>query len=366
MDKQALQSVADTAAQQYLDDSTDPTAAVEKQAEKFGLTDEQTERVAHYTNQSINSALMEKNAYTDFPLADPEKIDRSASASEKVAFVPQVEDPQEKTASTESEKIHVSNGLFSKVADLYGASYQPSSDPERHGRSLLKAAEIVATEAMQDLKAHQRKLAESRKEMYEEVEKSIYEGTDPKTVIEGLEEKDVSKDIIEYILNRLEAEGMVPTSTYEDDGPYSEERRHLKSGRELKEDSPLAKAAEDVENYRKHVELDASSAILGMKVAKHAPEVAGTDSDAVHEKQAGVFTAVGKGLKNLFGGAAKMTGKGLKKGYEGLESAAKGIGKWTADDPLVRAPALGFGAYGAGQFAGDQKNDMSEPKQQFA
>lgn len=366
MDKQALQSVADTAAKSYIDDGTDPTKAVEKQAEKLDLTDEQTERVAHYTNQNINAALMEKNAYTDFPLADPEKIDRSASATEKVAFVPDVEEPQKKTASDDVESMPVSGGLFSKIASLYGANYVPSSDPRRDGESMLKAAKIVATEAMRDLKAHQRKLADNRQKMYDEVKKSIYGGTDPKTVISQLKEKDTDQDVIEYILNRLEADGMVPTSTYEDDGPYSEERRHLKQGRTLKEDSPLAQATEEVEEYRKLAELDAKSALLSIKVAQNAPEIAGESAEALQEKQAGVFSAIGKGVKNLVGGTAKLTGKGLKKGYETAESAAKGIGKWTAKEPMLRAPMLGFGAYQGGKFIGDQKNDMSQPKQQFA
>jgi len=363
MDKQALKLIADTAAQKYIDDGVDPTRAVEKQAEKLDLTDEQTERVAHYTNQNINAALMEKNAYTDFPLADPEKIDRSSSAQEKVAFVPDVEDPQEKTASEETETIPTSGGLFSKIANLYGANYVPSPDPERDGKSMLKAAEIVAKEAMRDLKAHQRKLAESRQKLYEEVKNSIYEGTDPKTVVDSLQERDVTKDVVTYIFDRLEADGMIDTSTYEDGRPYSEERRHLKSGsRTLKKDSPLAKTADTVEEYRKLAALDAKSAIISMKVAKHAPEIAGTESDAVMQKQAGVFGAIGSGAKKLF----KGLGKGTKKGIETMEDTAKGIGSWVGEDPVLRSLELGLGGYAGGQFLGKQKNDMTEPKQQFA
>lgn len=363
MDKHALKSVAEKAAQMYIDDGTDPTVAVEKKAEKLDLTDEQTERVAHYTNQSINATLMEKNAYTDFPLADPAKIERSASAPEKVAFVPDVSGAEEKTASDETETLPTSGGLFSKIASLYGANYVPSPDPERNGREMLKAAEIVAKEALQDLKAHQRKLAESREEMYEEVKKSLYEGSDVKEVIGGLKERGTDKDVVEYILNRLEADGMVPTSTYEDDGPYSQERRYLKHGRTLKEDSPLARAADEVETYRKHAALDANSAILSVQVAEHAPKIAGVGQDSsLHEKQAGVFGSIGRGIKNLF----KGVGRGAKKTVETAEDAAKGVGKWVGEDPLLRSIELGAGGYAAGNFMGKQKNDMTEPKQQFA
>jgi hypothetical protein len=363
MDKQALKSAADTAAKKYINDGVDPTQAVEKQAEKHDLTDEQTERVAQYTNQNINATLMEKNAYTDFPLADPEKIDRSSSAKEKVAFIPDVEEPTEKTAGDDTETIPTSGGLFSKIANLYGANYVPSPDPKRNAESMMKAAEITAKEAMRDLKAHQRKLAESREEMYKEVKNSIYEGTDAKTVINSLADKGTGKDVIKYIVNRLEADGMIETSVYEDGGPYSEERRHLKSGsRELMDDSPLVKAAEEVEKYRKHAALDAKSAILSMKVAQHAPEIAGTDEDAVLEKQAGVFSSIGKGAKGLF----KGIGKGVKGGVETMEGAAKGIGSWVGEDPVLRSLELGLGGYAGGKFVGNQKNDMTEPKQQFA
>lgn len=366
MTKQALKSIADTAAKKYIEGGMDPTKAVEKQAKEKGLTSEQTERVAHYTNQNINAALMEKNAYTDFPLADPEKISGSSSAKEKVAFIPDVEDAQEKTASDDTETIPTSGGLFSKIAGLYGANYVPSSDPKRNADSLLKAAEIVATEAMQDLKAHQRKLAESREDMYEEAKNSIYEGTDPKTVIDGLKEQGVDNDILSYIVDRLEADGMIPTSTYEDDGPYSLERQYLKHGRSLKEDSPLMKAAENVEEYRKHAMLDAKSAVLSMKVAANAPELTGVDESQIQEKQAGIFTATGRGLKNLFTGTAKAVGKGTKKGLETLEDTAKGVGNWVSEDPLLRSMELGFGGYAGGKFLGDQQNDFTEPDQQFA
>lgn len=365
MDKKALQEIGKSAAQKYLDDGTDPTSAVEKEAEKHGLTGEQTERVAHYANQTINSALMEKNAYTEFPLADPEDIDPPTSGNEKVAFVPDVGGPAEKTAEDETDTIPV-GGLFSKIADLYGAKYVPSPNPERNGRRMLKAAEIVAKEALRDLEAHQRKLANSREKLYEEAKNSLYEGTDIEAIVSGLEEKDVGKDVIKYVLNRLEAEGMVPTSEYDDAGPYSEERRYLKEGREMIEDSPMAKAAEEVKALRKHAALDANSVVLSAHVAEHAPKLAGVDPEVLQEKQAGIFSAVGKGLWDMGKGLGKGVGKATKKTVETGEDVAKNVGNWVAQDPLLRSIELGLGGYAGGKFLGDQKNDMTEPKQQFA
>lgn len=369
MTKETLQMIAKTASEAYFDDDVSPTDAVQKQADLNDLNPDQIERVAHYTNGYINKALMEKNAYTQFPLVRPEEITGESEKTASTSFVPTPQSTHDKTAADDDEPPLRTGGTFSKMASLYGASYVPSTNPEEDARRLLKAAEVVTWEALSKLAAHSRGLDQEKESLYNEVKNSLYEGASPKEVVDSLQDEGYETDMITYVLNRLEADGMVPTSNYDDDGPYSLERQYLKEGQEgdgltrtLNPDSPLVKAADAVTHFRKHAHLDLISALTCMKVAANVEALTGVDPEAIHEKKAGAMGSILSGTKNFLG----SLGKGTMKGMETIEDAGQSVGKWVAEKPLLRSLELGLGGYAAGDFLGRQKNEMIQPKTQLA
>lgn len=97
MKQSEFEEIAKEAARDYLNNDTHPNKAIEKLAEKHDLEKGHIERVAHYTNEEINDALMNKEAYVEFPVARSENISIEKTASDNDAFVPYI--GQEKEAS---------------------------------------------------------------------------------------------------------------------------------------------------------------------------------------------------------------------------------------------------------------------------
>jgi hypothetical protein len=368
MNKNALQSIASDVATAYFEHGADLTEKIASVADEKGLTGEQAERVAHYANRKVNAELMKESAYTEFDTAEPEKIaDLRAPKEASRGFAPEESAPQEKTASNgpAEEEIDVPvPGMFAKIASVYDTSYVPSKTASRDAKNLLEAADKIATAALSQLEGRAIKLARSKKELYEEAKQTLYEGASPQELVDSLKEEDVSDEAIEYILNRLEADNMVPKSTYSDDGPYSLEREYLKQG-EIAEDSPLREAAREAQKIADNASLDAAAAKIAMKVARRAEELSGADFSerpGLREKQAGVFSTIGNKTLDFM----KGVGNAGKKTVETAEGFGEGLGSWVAEKPMIRSLELGLGGYAAGNAYGDQKNDMEEPKRQFA
>jgi hypothetical protein len=364
--KEALQSFGKEAAESYLKDDTPLNESIRKIASDQSLTDQQIERVAHYANRSVNAELMKESAYTEFEMAEPEEILRSKEAAEKTAgFAPRPAGGHEKTAAPQSDAV-VNGGLFSKIAGVYGAEYVPSPSPKRDARHLLGAAEKIAHQAADQLKGRIVKLSQKREEVYEEIKNSIYEGASPKEALRSMKEEGHGKDVIEYVLNRLEADSMIPRSEYPDDGPYSLERHYLKEGSPttIAEEAPLRKKAAELKKLADNASLDAAALRLASKVAANAGALSGADFD-VHpglaEKQAGIMSSIGsKGVDFM-----KGLGEAAKSTIRGAESVGEGVGNFVAEKPFLRTIELGFGGYSAGQLAGKQEEDMEKQKRQF-
>lgn len=366
MTKEALQSLGKEAAESYFKDDTPLNESIRKIASDQSLTDQQIERVAHYANRSVNAELMKESAYTEFDMADPGEIARSKEAAEKTAgFAPRLANSQEKTAS-QSEDAVIEPGMFSKIAGVYGADYVPSPSEKRDAKHLLDAAEKLAHQAADQLKGRLVKLSQKREEVYEEVKNSIYEGASPKEALRSMKEEGHGKDVIEYVLNRLEADSMIPRSEYPDDGPYSLERHYLKEGSPTKiaADAPLRAKASELKKLAENASLDAAALRLGIKVAQNAERLSGAsfkDYPSLPEKRANVLSSIGsKGVDFM-----KGLGEATKSTIRGAESFGESVGDFVAEKPVMRTIELGFGGYSAGQLAGKQEKDMEKQKRQF-
>lgn len=443
MEKNKLDAIAKEAASAYLNKGTDPNTAIEKLSEKHDLRQGHIQRVAQYTNEKINDALMDKEAYVEFPIARPDKINTKTASRRNGNFVPKTNQEHKKEAAVSADKIRgaynssglrqvhqkilqsdakkspgamidhqnaamkfedatgisvddsITNqgrtpdeildylvgryggqnkqaskevvrsgtGLFSKLASQYGGNYVPSDDPVRDGKSMIKAASVAMENAIDQLRKHATDLSEKKKELYKEIKQSRFEGKSMKEIVDALKSQGHSEDLINYLVDKMEAEGLKETSEYDDDGPYSMQRAHRKAAT-MSEDSPLNKAASEVERLRKEATLDANCARICASVISNAPDLSnahGKDREKIQKEAAGMASVVGKGF-DMLSGLGRAAGKGVEK----IEDMGKGIGGWIKEKPLLRSIELGAGGAAAGAFSGRQEEDWEKPKTQMA
>ena len=255
--REALMKMSRQAADTYLASGTEPSDSIRKIAEQHQLTDAHVERVCHFTNHLINGALMKKEAYTTFPVARAEDVRMPKVAASTLIDVPAPE------VAVEEPFEPVLGGVFSKLAEFYGADYTPTGDPTEDGRRFERACEVIVNEALDSFEVSKIAMESEGEAFYHAVKEEILSGTPLDVVAKAVEEQ-AGPNALQEIWDRLEAEGMVPLSMYDDGGPYSLERAFKRASDdsvyadyELSPDGPLVKSARGFQDAMEQSRLDA-------------------------------------------------------------------------------------------------------------
>jgi hypothetical protein len=355
-DKQALMQLGKTAASRFLEDKTLLSDSILKLAATHRLTRNQVERVCHYANHSVNKAMMDKHAYTEFPLARVEDV----AGSEKSAsffVVDHYEAPEEDLAKMASS-AEPSAQLFGEIAAAYGASFHESGNNELDALALIKAAEVVVNNALSEMENNQNASDAAVESLYAGVRQALLSGVPASTVATELLRREKGH-LLERVLNRLEAEGLVRPSVHEDSGPYSLQRFYKRASAEdyaaigiryeLADDAPIIRAADRITGHYKQAALDAFAAEMALTCLERVDDI--YDGLSEHTKKAAAG-ALGRALS-----------VGAKAGTMGASAVGKVLrpvqrmGQWALDkNPLGRI----FGVMGAAGSAGKAGSQMAQ------
>ena len=227
--KQSLDALGQLASNGFLLNGTPLNDGVTKIARQHALTDEQVSTVCRRANHHVNAAQMTKEAYTEFPVARPEAVlaglgsDKTASLA--VYGIADFDGAGlDKTASSEAFEP-VLPGDFSELASLYGQTLVFTGDRAQDGERFVKAAEVVATRALDSQRIHKCAADDAAADYYNQVRRSLLEGVSIND-IKGEAKRTNTHHLLAKIYRRLEAEGLVQTSIRDDAGPYSLERMY--------------------------------------------------------------------------------------------------------------------------------------------
>lgn len=226
--KQSLDTVAQIASMAYLNSDTPLNESVVKLARQHDLSDEQVSTVCRLANHHVNANHMSKEAYTEFQVARPDEV-LSALGQDKTAALAvyaaaSFDEGLDKTASTEPF-AEVVAGRFNEVARLYGHTITFTGDREQDGVRFVKAAEIVATRALESQVLSKSASEDALGAYYNSIRRSLLDGV-PIGDLQSESERTKTADMLKRIWPRLEAEALVQTSIRDDAGPYSLERMY--------------------------------------------------------------------------------------------------------------------------------------------
>lgn len=358
--KEALLEMAKTAAEAYLTRQAPMSGEIRKMAEKHQLSDAHVERVCNYANHIVNKSLMAKEAYTSFPLARPDEV-----LSAKTAHViPVMDVAVDFEPEDESSFQAVSGGTFSKLARFYGADFEPTGDAREDARRFIKAAEIVATAALESFDVQKIAMESEQEELYQQIKDALLQGVPRETVFKAIAEQG-GESAINEIWDRLEADGMVPVSHYDDAGPYSLERAYKTAAldEEVAQDrdlhlieyninpnGPMIGAVRAFEQSVKQASLDVLAADMCLRGLDRIDRLFETDED------------LQKAAAGALGRVLKSTGSGVWKGTKNVADLTRRLGSWVGKKPMMRL-LMGAGVAGAaGEGQSRIKNRMQEPR----
>lgn len=351
--KGALKEMGKTAAQKYVSQDVPMNKSIEKLADKRGLNDHQIKRVSEFANHEVNAKLAEDSAYTNFELADPDEIIHSKEASFAGAYLGMVSEEGDLSKEASQEESFQETPkeeplqLVEKIASHYGVdlNLQKVSSSRRPAFRFLKKASKVIRSIEEEARQAKHAKMDSEKKVFEEVRKALLEGIPMEQIAKDMKNKG-KVGMLEKIWPRLEAEGLVDPSHYEEGGPYSEHRKLKKAERlakeadqlsemfdyEIAEDAPLLKQAERHKESVEKAEKEARALAL---IVPMAEKVASMDM-AGNEKERAL--AVGQRLDGqipktagIVSGTLNMAGKAGLKGMKGLYEGTKSLGKQFKD-----------------------------------
>lgn len=348
MDKHVLMELGRRAAASYLDSGTPMSEKIAELSAQHSLNRDQIERVCHFANHAANQRMMDKEAYTDFPLARPADVMPKEEVPVDIFIVDDYE--EEKVASFDGDE---GEETFSKIARLYGAEYVSTGDEAEDARRFLKAATLIAERAIESYDLQKQAMDDASEAFFNEVSQALMQGVPLDSVQRAIKSADRSVNM-EAVLNRLEAEGLIRSPNFEDSGPYSLHRFYKQAELakelglelpefELDEDSAILKIASAYEEASRQLELDYYSAGLALSgLERMASVMPGADEGVIKEASL---------RANLIGSIAKKSW-----------GAVKGIGKWVGKKPTIR----GLGVVGTAGAAGDgarrSVNTMTSPR----
>lgn len=379
--KDALREMAKEAAQKYVSQDRPMNETIEKIAKERKLNDHQVKRVCEYANHKVNAKLAEDSAYTTFDLADPDKILEAKEASFAGAYLGGLKEDEpsdsdtEKTASF-SEEISQNAEMIEKVGRHYGTEINlrkiaQSSNPVYR---FVKAASQLLSRISEEANRAKHAAMKEEEKIFEEVKQALLDGIKIERIAKDLKSEN-KEYLLEKIWPRLEAEGLVEKSHYEEGGPYSRHRK-LKQANirknaeamqeafeyELPDENLLFKSANRFEESVRDIETgvrsynlicSATKKIAGMNISssreleKSARAVETFQERA--EKTSGMLWEGAKTVgKNLGKGVWKGTKGALDKGYK----ASRAVGrKIKADEDATFGTLDRLGIAGAGTAA---------------
>ena len=276
--KQSLDTVAQIASMAYLNSDTPLNESVVKLARQHDLSDEQVSTVCRLANHHVNANHMSKEAYTEFQVARPDEV-LSALGQDKTAALAvyaaaSFDEGLDKTASTEPF-AEVVAGRFNEVARLYGHTITFTGDREQDGVRFVKAAEIVATRALESQVLSKSASEDALGAYYNSIRRSLLDGV-PIGDLQSESERTKTADMLKRIWPRLEAEALVQTSIRDDAGPYSLERMYKTASTSGVTHAHVAAAVDHAfkgfnSKTADHMEVGERISALKGHLAKHSP-----------------------------------------------------------------------------------------------
>ena len=454
--KDSLKQMAKSAAQKYVSAEKPMNETISKIAKERDLNEHQIKRVSEFANHIVNAKLAKKTSYTDFDLADPDKITSEKTASFTGAYlgmgesesmsktashsmagaienssvpvlvffggewsdasrifnptlkrtienrndlrfieidvdenkelaqrynvrsVPsvklivngKVEDEFEGVMSPDSikewldknvpsggkvAKVALKNGdylgdeLVKKIAEKYDVEYNfskiaHSSQPVYR---ILKFAHEVIEKTADEMYHAKMAVMENEKNLFEDIKEALLSGVPIEQVAKDLEKVD-QLSALKKVWPRLEAEGLVQESHYEQGGPYSDIRRLKKAAQiskeaeymsmaydfEIGEDAPMLKKASRFSELDQQFEEAYRSLGYVHKYACSFSDVDRTESeqrrvekvaDRIDKKIASSFSKL-KSLGRLGRRKANKAFKPMKDVAKASTDVAKGVG----------------------------------------
>jgi hypothetical protein len=252
--KASLDQMAQVAARDFIDKGTDLNEGVYKVARAQGLNEEQVGTVCRRANHHVNAAHMKKEAYTTFPVARPEEV-MDRMGQEKRARLSGLLDiaefeGEEKTASFDTED-YAQAGRFQNLAHYYGADLTFTGDKAEDAARFVKAAEIIATRALEQGVIHKTAMDQATDDFYGEVRRELLGGRRLDDLVSEMK-KNGQYPMLKKVWSRLEADALVPVSHRDDAGPYSLQRMYKQA------DFAPFKAQEGKTVFRSNTDLHAA------------------------------------------------------------------------------------------------------------
>ena len=290
--KASLDQMAQVAARDFIDKGTDLNEGVYKVARAQGLNEEQVGTVCRRANHHVNAAHMKKEAYTAFPVARPEEV-MGRMGQEKRAHlgglldIPEFEG-EEKTASFDAE-TYAEAGRFENLAAYYGTSLTFTGNKAEDAARFVKAAEIIATRALENGVIHKTAMDQATDDFYGEVRRELLGGRRLDDLVSEMK-KNGQYPMLKKVWSRLEADALVPVSHRDDAGPYSLQRMYKQAeladsvkdavetllGREvMAADAPILKYAAAYEQARKEFAVDTKAALLCVEGLRRLDKIGG-------------------------------------------------------------------------------------------
>jgi hypothetical protein len=278
------------------------------------------------------------SAYADFMKENPNKVSLNRPQAE-------IDEDFENWKMKKEAQFEISSeeDLFSKMASLYHAEFTMTADSDENARRFIKAASIMLQSAHDSILMHKMAMDDANEEAYQEVRQALLSGIPLKEAMQLI--ADSYPGLTQYVSDRLEAEGFVRPSEYDDAGPYSLERMYKEANASLvqrneemheglglsyalPEDAPLHKIAERHDSSWRQVQVDMATMNLCCNGLSNLSEMfpgVGSDlekraSEAL-EKMASSVGAEGKALGQS-GGQSKAA-LALNKVKSGVSGATR-------------------------------------------
>lgn len=334
--KAVLAELGRQAAHDHIHNGVDLTEAVVKVASRHPLTSDHVERVCNSANLSVNKALMEKSAYTTFSTAKPHDVVRQMGIMTKQAgffdfgsFSQETDGEMDKTAAA------LDGDLLSKVASFYDVEYHESGVANHDENRLVHVLGVIGLRSLDGL-AHVKEASDMALDsLYREARTSLLSGVPREDVVEQVLE--ASPGEAPAILDRLEAESLLPKSNYDDAGPYSLDRHYKEAGIKVEMDGdPINKLAEHMDQIDLDAKLHATSfqaAYEGLEViSKHG-------SDRVKTAATRLLSQIDDAAVSVLGegnpaekvaGLGKALADASTNALEGAASIGQDFGRWFA------------------------------------